>query len=115
MPALGDGGGFGAGGGTDVADAIDRLTPKQRGKGRLGPAPSREALPPSSAEALPPEPAAGGISWPLNEVADARTYGLPLEFTSSDGMFVWVVQPVAATEFVDADGSGGPVNFDEQV
>lgn len=70
---------------------ISDLIPKPRGKGGLGSAATREALPESVATARPnrasPGSAGGSIASPLTEQAppdDATLYTL----TSSDGYFV---------------------------
>lgn len=92
MPIYKDGNSYSdRGGGDDITDQIDRLLPKKRGKGRLGPAPSREALPVSVAEVLPESTKpGGGISWPLTE-------------TSRVTETVRVYDPNDATRYVDVE------------
>lgn len=91
------------GGGEDITEHLSRLVPKQRGKGRLVPPPTREGLPASVAEVLPNDTTPGGsIASPLTEQApsDTSTYSM----TSSDGLFVY--EFYQQTDYLDANGDG---------
>lgn len=79
MPIYRDGNAYSdRGGGVDITDAIDRLIPRKRGKGRLSDPPTRDALPSLQAIAYPD----GGRSLSAG-AANRTAYTL----TSSDGLF----------------------------
>jgi hypothetical protein len=100
--------------GVPLAELIERLSPKKRGKGRLKPAPGRSAIGESVATAYPSASAAGAISSPLTEVADTRTYYATAQFlTSSDGFFVLEYYPVETVSFLDAGQNEVQVVFDD--
>lgn len=103
-----------AGSGNTLAELVERLAPKKRGKGRLAPAPSRSAIGASVATAYPSAAAAGAISSPLTEVADTRTYHATAQYlTSSDGFFVLEYYPVESVSFLDAGQNEVEVIFDD--
>lgn len=89
-------------GGVSLAEQIGRLIPPKRGKGRLPPAPTREAIGVAKSEAVPAgaDPSsASGIVGPLTEqVYAGSTYYYQ---TSSDGLFV--IEFADYTDYHDAD------------
>lgn len=91
-------------GGANLADAIERLVPVKRGKGRLKSAPERDAIGESVAEAVPAgaDPNSSGITSPL--VEQAYTGATYYNLTSSDGLFVFEFGH--ETDYVDNDGAG---------
>lgn len=103
-----------AGSGNTLAELVERLSPKKRGRGRLDPAPSRGAIGESVATAYPSAAAAGAISSPLTEEADTRTYHATAQYlTSSDGFFVLEYYPVETVSFLDAGQNQVQVVFDD--
>lgn len=90
--------------GVTFAEVVDRLTTKERGKGRLEPAPSRAAILESIARATPTsaDPLGAGVTSPLAEQAYAgSTY---YEMLSSDGLFTFEYPD--ETQYIDNDGAG---------
>jgi len=88
---------------TTLADAIERINSRKRGKGRLGEAATRTTLPVAVSEAVPTASTEGdGIISPLveQEYAGATFYSL----TSSDGLFV--LEYGDTTTLIDNDGTG---------
>ncbi|MCP4366344.1 MAG: hypothetical protein GY800_13755 [Planctomycetes bacterium] len=54
----------------------------------------------------------GGISWPLVEDTDGRTYYDPVDMlTSSDGLFVLEGEPIETLSLTDGEGSSGEMQF----
>jgi len=90
----------------NLVKLINALTNPKRGKGRLGPAPSRKALGQSRAEVLPtgeaPDDGSSGIISPL--VEQAYTGSTFYSLTSSDGLFIFEFGD--QTEYIDDDGAG---------
>lgn len=109
MPIYRNGNSYSDTGGEDMTDAIKRLLPRRRGKGRLPDPPTREALP---SRQVVSHPSGGsingaGIRWPLTEVSRITTT-------------VRVYDPHDATRYVDfedittltvqdADGRSGQI------
>lgn len=91
--------------GVTVAEMLERLRPKSRGKGRLPAAPSRTRIAESVATAYPSASASGSIDSPLTETADTRTYHETLHtLTSSSGFFVLEYYSVATVTMTDKNG-----------
>ena len=92
--------------GVDLANAIDRLVPPGDGKGRLPPAPARDAIGESVSEALPiaTSPTGDG-SGPVSPwVEQAYTGSTYYSIVSSDGLFIWEYPD--QTIYIDDDGNG---------
>jgi len=93
----------------NLVKLINSLTNPKRGKGRLGPAPSRKALGQSRSEVLPsgeaPDDGSSGIISPLAEqdYTGSTFYSL----TSSDGLFIFEFGD--QTEYIDDDGAGSSI------
>lgn len=92
--------------GVTLADAIERLTKKKRGRGRLDPAASRDAIGVSVAEAVPTatEPGSGVVSPLVEQAYAGATF---YSFTSSDGLFVFEFGD--QTDYIDDDGNGDTI------
>lgn len=100
--------------GTPLAELVERLAPKKRGKGRLPAAPSRGAIGISVATAYPSAAAAGSIQSPLTEQDGTRTYHATAQYvTSSDGFFVLEFFPVETITFLDAGQNEVQCVFDD--
>ena len=86
---------------TTLKEAVNRLAPQKRGKGRLDPAPGRSAIPSSTAIEYPSGDAtvSSGIASPLTEQETSTEW---YELRSSDGLFVLEVP--ARTLYTDASG-----------
>lgn len=95
--------------GVSLSEAIERLAPKRRGKGRLAPAPAREGIATDVVEVLPSaDPLnASGLVSPLVEQAYAGT--TYYNFTSSCGFIVF--EFADSTTYIDDGGSGSAVVF----
>jgi len=87
----------------NLSDQLKRFINTSRGRGRLDPAPERDAIGIATSEGLPTanetSTGGGGIASPLTEQAytGATFYNL----TSSDGFFV--LEYPATTEYLDAN------------
>jgi hypothetical protein len=83
------------------------LEPRKQG---LDPVRPRGVLPGRTGVATPDTAVGGGISSPLTEPdAGTRTYHAAYSLTSSDGLLVFEVEPLATMDMTDADG--GAVQF----
>lgn len=103
-----------AGSGNTLAELVERLTPKKRGKGRLESAPSRSAIGVSVATVYPSAAASSSIRSPLTEEDGTRTYHETAQYlTSSDGFFVLEFYPVATVSFLDAGQNEIECVFDD--
>lgn len=103
-----------ADGSISLADALQRLTPRKKAPGRLGPAAQRDAIPPSVGEAVPSASGlGGGVAWPLTEQPGTRVYGQPIVYTSPDGLMVIEMAPAKTLTMTDGNGDTGPFNLDE--
>lgn len=103
-----------AGSGNTLAELVERLAPKKRGKGRLAPAPSRSAIGTSVATAYPSASDSRGIESPLTEQADTRTHhATAYTLTSSSGFLVLEYAAVDEITFSDAVGEEIVLAFDD--
>lgn len=92
-------------GGVSLGQAIERLVPKKRGKGRLPPAPEREALGPSTAEAVPiGDDLQTGTGWISPIVQQKYTGATYYTEVSSDGLWTWEFGHEVT--LIDDDGNG---------
>jgi hypothetical protein len=100
--------------GVPLAQLVERLAPKKRGKGRLRPAPSRTAIPASTATAYPSGADIDGIESPLTEQADTRTYhATTYTLTSSSGFLVLEYAAIETMTFSDAVSREVVFEFDD--
>lgn len=88
---------------TSIVDQLQRLTEKQRGRGRLPTPATRESISESRSEGVPSaDPLTSGLVSPWEEQAyTGETY---YSFTSADGLFVMEYED--ETEYIDDDGDG---------
>lgn len=92
-------------GGVSLADAVARLVPQKRGKGRLKPAADREAIGESRSESVPSneEPGSGAgliTPWVEQEYTGSTFYHI----TDSSGLLM--IEFGHETEMIDDDGNG---------
>ncbi len=98
---------------------LHRLQQQGAESRRLGPAPDRSAIPAgqSVGQADTPESTdtstSGGITWPLTEQPDVRTYHDERTLESSDGMFVIVYRPLKSAQFANSESSG-VINYNDE-
>jgi len=91
-----------------LREDLKRFINTSRGRGRLDPAPERDAIGIAVSEGLPTanEPASGGgVDSPL--VEQAYTGSTWYSLTSSDGFFVFEFGD--QTEYTDNDGAGSTI------
>jgi len=80
-----------------LGEAVERLNAKKRGKGKLKPAATRDAIDTSIAQAVPTlitPTTGGGIASPLTEVADTRVTAV-----------VRICDPMDATRWIDIEAA----------
>ena len=95
--------------GLSLAEAIERINAKKRGKGRLGPAAKRDKIAVSTAEAVPGTAATGGsIGSPWVEQYYDGSQGY-YELVSSDGLFTFEFG--AQTDYINDDGTGETITI----
>ena len=94
--------------GLSLAEAIDRINAKKRGRGRLGPAASRDKIAVSIVEAVPASTPTQSTSlaspWVEQYYDGAEGY---YELVSSDGLFTFEFG--AETTYLTDDGNGDAV------
>ena len=91
----------------NLAEALNRLSGKKRGKGLLPDPPKRDGIGVARSEAVPAgaEPGSSGIASPL--VEQAYTGSTYHSLVSSDGLFVFEFPD--QTEYIDDDGAGNTI------
>lgn len=94
-----------ANGGIEITEALERLLPRKRGKGRLPPAPTRAGLGPSIAEAVPSGGDRGsGTGWISPIVEQEYTGSTYYYMVDSSGLFTFEFGHELT--LIDDDGAG---------
>lgn len=97
-----------------LAEALRKLQPIKRGRGRLKPPAEREAIAASVATIYPSTGNVGsGIASPLTEDDTLREYHALDSITSSDGLFVIEFYPYSKRVFDDANSEQVVFNLAE--
>lgn len=95
----------------NLSEAIGRLLPKKRGKGRLPPAASRGAIGESVSEAVPSaaEPGGAGVNWPLTEIS--RVSETVRVYDPADASVFIDIERATQVTFQDAGGEQVVMNL----
>lgn len=97
-----------------LKEYLNTLVEPRRDREGLPDLPPREAIPGGKGLATPSGGVGGGLTSPLEEDdASTRQYHPPGDITSTDGLFVIELEPLAQMEMTDGDGNDVTLIFDD--